>query len=158
MPLVLILLLSTAFPSGSKTSWMRPESFRLTVGMTREAAVKVLAESGWTTKPGDSHDQLIVDYSGDKSMTLTFRKNRLRSIRFELFTLLPEIAGAFGEEKAYLRKKFGEPRKLKSARILLYDATLPNVIVVLSSDPKSQHGRRGMGVLVVRYYDPTHAK
>ena len=36
------LLLVTTFPSSSKTSWMRPESFHLTVGMDRDATIKTL--------------------------------------------------------------------------------------------------------------------
>ena len=36
---ILALFFATAFPSNSKTSWMRPESFHLAVGMNRAAAV-----------------------------------------------------------------------------------------------------------------------
>jgi hypothetical protein len=28
------------------------------------------------------------------------------------------------------------------------------VMVVLSADPKSTNGQKGLGILVVRYYDP----
>jgi len=36
----------------------------------------------------------------------------------------------------------------------VYDHTLPNVMVVLADDPKSANGQKGLGILVVRYYDP----
>ena len=39
MLLFLALLLSTPFPSSSRTAWMRPESFRLSIGMARTEAV-----------------------------------------------------------------------------------------------------------------------
>ncbi|HXH39026.1 MAG TPA: hypothetical protein VNN08_10395 [Thermoanaerobaculia bacterium] len=150
---VLALLLATAFPSNSKTSWMRPESFHLRIGMNRAAAVKALESSGWKTKRGDSEGQLVVDYTDDKSITLQFRGERLSSIRFELFTILTEAPMAFEEERTFLRESLGKPRK-GSKKILLYDQTLPNVMAVLSADPKSEQAQKGVGMLVVRYYDP----
>jgi len=155
MLLVATLLLGLSFPSTSKTSWMRPESFHLIVGMSREDTVKTLKESGWKTKKGDDDDQLVIDYADDKAVTLQFHRDRLRSIRFELFTFLPDAHTAFAEEKAFLREALGQPKKtIKSKSVLLYDGTLPNVMVVLSADPKSANGQKGLGILVVRYYDP----
>ena len=148
------LLLVTTFPSSSKTSWMRPESFHLTIGMDRDATLKTLADRGWNAKETDQEDQLVVDYGDDKAVTLQFQRNRLRSIRFELFLFLPEAKVAFEEERTYLRQSLGAPKKLKSKSVLLYDSMLPNVMVVLNADPKTENGRRGVGVLVVRYYDP----
>ncbi len=149
-------LLATAFPSNSKTSWMRPESFHLIIGMRRDEVVKTLSERGWRTKKGDDDDHLVVDYADDKAVTLQFHRDRLRSIRFELFAFLPDAHTAFDEERAFLRDSLGEPKKsIKSSSVLLYDGTLPNVMVVLSADPRSANGQRGLGVLVVRYYDPT---
>jgi len=40
-------------------------------------------------------------------------------------------------------------------KILLYDHTLPNVMAVLSADSKSEQAQKGVGMVVVRYYDPT---
>ena len=51
---VLALFFATAFPSNSKTSWMRPESFHLKVGMNRAAVVKALESNGWKTKRGET--------------------------------------------------------------------------------------------------------
>lgn len=148
-------LLATAFPSTSKTSWMRPESFHLVVGMSRREAVKSLADRGWKTKKGDDPNHLIVDYADDKAVTLQFHRNRLRSIRFELFVFLPDAHTAFAEEKSFLQETFGEPKKsIKSSSIVLYDGILPNIMVVLSADPKSTNGQKGLGILVVRYFDP----
>jgi hypothetical protein len=148
------LLLAITFPSSSKTSWMRPESFHLTIGMDRDATLKTLADRGWDAKETDQDDQLVIDYGDDKAVTLQFQRNRLRSIRFELFLFLPEAKAAFEEERTFLRQSLGAPKKLKSKSVLLYDSMLPNVMVVLNADPKTENGRRGVGVLVVRYYDP----
>lgn len=150
---ILALFFATAFPSNSKTSWMRPESFHLAIGMNRTAAVDALESNGWKTKRGDTSDQLVVDYADDKSLTLEFRRERLKSIRFELFTVLPEAPKAFEEERAALRELLGAPR-IESKKILVYDQVLPNVMAILSADPKSEQARKGIGMLVVRYYDP----
>ncbi len=152
---ILILLLATAFPSNSKTSWMRPESFHLVVGMSREEAIQALASLGWKPKNGNDADHLVIDYADDKAVTLQFHRERLRSIRFELFIFLPDAHTAFDEEKAFLRDTLGRPKKIRSKSVLVYDGTLPNVMVVLSADPKSENGSKGLGILVVRYYDPT---
>jgi hypothetical protein len=146
------LLLATAFPSTSKTSWMRPESFHL--AMSRDEVLKSLSDRGWATKQGDDDDHLMIDYADDKAVTLQFHKNRLRSIRFELYLFLPDAQTAFAEEKAYLKDSLGRPKKMKSKSVLLYDRILPNVMVVLSADPKSANAQKGLGILVVRYFDP----
>jgi hypothetical protein len=150
---ILALLLATAFPSNSKTSWMRPESFHLKIGMSRAAAVKALESNGWKTKRGDGDRQLVVEYSDDKSITLQFERERLKSVRFELFTILQDAPKAFEEERAYLHESLGKPR-MKSQKIVLYDQVLPNVMAVLSADPKSEQAQKGVGMVVVRYYDP----
>lgn len=156
---LLTLLLATAFPSSSKTSWMTPQSFRLFIGMSRSAAVQTLEESGWTAKKGLHDDQLVIDYGDDKALTLEFRKNRLHSIRFELFALLPDIRVAFAEQKKLLRKEHGRPKKAaKADSVIVYDDRLPNIMVVLSADPNSDYGRKGLGFLAVRYFDPLPAR
>lgn len=155
---ILAFILATAFPSSSKTSWMRPESFHLSIGMSRSDALGKLRDGGWKAQKGDDASHVVVDYSSTQSLTLEFRKERLHSIRFELFTILSQIGGAFEEEKAYLRKAFGKPKPVKSKTMLLYDSTLPNIMAVVSNDPKSESGKRGLGVLVVRYYDPLLGK
>ena len=151
MALLLALLLSTAFPSNSRTSWMRPESFHLTIGMSRADAMIALEK--WAPKQGKDTNEIVVDYSDDKALTLQFRKDRLTSIRFELFQFLPDVRLAFEEEKARLADARGKPRKATKS-ILIYDNALPNVMVVAADDPKSQQGKQGIGVLAVRYYDP----
>ena len=151
MALLLALLLSTAFPSTSRTSWMRPESFHLTIGMTRAEAMTALEK--WAPKPGKDADEVIVDYSDERALTLQFRKERLTSVRFELFVFLPDIRLAFEEERVRLGESRGKPRKATKS-ILIYDNALPNVMVVATDDPKSEQGKKGIGVLAVRYYDP----
>lgn len=155
---ILSFILATAFPSTSKTTWMRPESFHLIVGMSRADAVARIEQGGWKTQKGDKPAQLIVDYTPTQSLTLEFEKDRLRSIRFELFTPIREIGKAFDEEKEYLRKQFGEPKAVAAKNTLIYDSMLPNVMAVLTADPKTEPGRKGLGLLVVRYYDPVPPK
>jgi hypothetical protein len=152
--LALVLAALVAFPSTSRTSWMRPESFHLAIGMPRAEALRKLDEAHWKTRPGKDANQLVVDYTDASSLTLEFRKNRLHAVRFELFAFLQDARAAFGEEKEYLAAAFGPPKKLKTDSILLYDHVLPNVMAVLTADPKSENGRKGLGVVVVRYYDP----
>ena len=155
MPTALLVLALVAFPSSSRTSWMTPQSFRLLIGMTRADALKTLLDSGWTVKPGRNNDEVVIDYSDDKSLTLEFKTDRLRSVRFELFAVLPEIRQAFAEQKAILHKAHGAPKKsVRSQSIIVYDDRLPNIMVVLSDDPKSDYGKKGVGYLAVRYYDP----
>jgi hypothetical protein len=155
MSLLLALLLATPFPSTSRTAWMRPESFRLAIGMSRAAALAELESSGWKTKSGADGNHLDVDYADDKVLTLEFSHDRLHALRFQLFALLPESHEAFDEVRSYLRKTLGEPKSnVKSKAIVLYDHTLPNVMIILSADPKSETGRKGLGLLVVRYFDP----
>jgi hypothetical protein len=146
-----LLLLATSFPSTSRTSWMRPDAFRLAVGMPRAEVVRALDK--WASKAGKDKNELVVDYSEDKSLTLEFKNDRLTSVRFEYFAYLNGIRGAFDEERTYLREAHGEPR-LATKSILVYDNTLPNVMVVVTDDPKTEQGKKGLGVLAVRYYDP----
>jgi hypothetical protein len=86
-------------------------------------------------------------------MTLEFRDERLSAVRFELFVVLPDVRKAFDEERARLQRERGEPRKATKS-ILIYDNALPNLMVVVTDDPKSEQGKRGLGVLAARYYDP----
>jgi hypothetical protein len=151
MPLLLALLLATSFPSNSRTSWMRPDAFRLAIGMSRTETLTALEK--WAPKPGKDANEVVIDYSDDKALTLHFRNDRLTSVRFELFVFLPEIRLAFEEERARLAEARGKPRKATKS-ILIYDNALPNVMVVAADNPKSQQGKRGIGVLAVRYYDP----
>jgi hypothetical protein len=149
MLLIAALLLSTAFPSSNRTAWMRPESFRLTIGMPRAEALKRLKEDGWKPLKGDNDNQMIVDYSSNKSLTLEFTKERLASVRFELFVMIPEVDGVFDEEKTFLHNTLGDPKPIKSKAMIIYDAALPNVMVVQTKD-----NSKGLGVLAVRYYNP----
>ena len=141
---LLALLLAIAAPT---TDWMRLDAFHLTIGMPRAAAVDALR--AWNPKQGKDANELFVDYSSDKALTLEFKNDRLRSVRFELFVLLPQVRKAFEEKRAAM----GEPRKATRS-ILIYDNALPNAMVVVADDPQSEQGKKGLGVLAVRYYDP----
>lgn len=150
---VLAFLFATAFPSTSRTAWMRPESFHLAIGMSRAEAVKELESRGWKLKKGDDADHFVIEYADDKALTLHFNRERLHSVRFELFAFVGQARSAFDEEKAFLRDTFGPPKKAGKS-LVVYDNRLPNVLVVLNDDPKSETGQKGIGMLVVRYYDP----
>ena len=152
--MIVALLLAIAFPSTDKTSWMRPESFHLIVGMPRADVVRTLESNGWKPKKGDTPEQLVVDYADDKTITMAFERDRLHSIRFELFTILHDAKGAFAEVTSHLREAYGKPKPLKSKTIILYDNALPNIMAVLANDPNSTQGQKGVGMVVVRYYDP----
>lgn len=154
MVLFLALFLTTAFPSSSQTSWMRPDAFRLTIGMPRLDAVRALRSGGWQVKSGKDPNQVHIDYADDKALTLDFRDERLVSVRFELFTMLPLIRKAFEEVRGELEKERGAPKKLSSKSIVVYDNALPNVIAVVSDNPASENGKKWVGVLAVRYFDP----
>ena len=151
---LLSILIATAFPSSSPTAWMAPQSFHLAVGMKRTDVVQKLAEGGWEAKRGKSDDELVIDYTDSRALTLEFRKERLHSLRFELFAMLPEIRAAFEEQKKLLETEHGAPRKKPSSSIVLYDDRLPNIMVVVSADPTSEYGKSGFGYLAVRYYNP----
>lgn len=150
MAALLALLLTIAQPA-PQTDWMRLESFHLAIGMKRTEALD--AVRAWNPKKGRNDDELIVDYSGEKALTLEFRNDRLQSARFELFVLLPNVRRAFEEKRAALLGAWGEPRKATRS-IIIYDNKLPNVMVVVADNPQSENGRKGVGVLAVRYYDP----
>lgn len=152
---LITLLLATSFPSSTRTSWMTPESFRLVIGMSRVETVKTLEDSGWRVKHGRNENEMVLDYAEDKALTLEFNRERLHSVRFELFALLPLIREAFDEQQMMLRKAHGKPKKaVRSKSIVVYDNRLPNIMMVLSDDPKSAYGKKGLGFLAVRYYDP----
>lgn len=150
MAALLALLLTIAQPA-PQTDWMRLESFHLSIGMKRAQAVE--AVRSWGPKPGRNANEVVVDYSGEKALTLEFRKDRLQSARFELFVMLPHVRRAFEEKRTALLTALGEPRKA-TKHILIYDNKLPNVMVVVADNPQSEHGKKGLGVLAVRYYDP----
>jgi hypothetical protein len=144
-----LLLLATVVPD--RISWMRPDAFHLSVGMTRDDALAALAS--WHPKPGSQAGEVVVDYTEDKSITLQIEKDRVKSIRFELFVLLPETRQAFDAERRFLTETYGKPRQAGSS-VVVYDNVLPNVMVVIADDPKSAQGKKGVGILAVRYYDP----
>jgi hypothetical protein len=147
------LLLATLLPSATETAWMRPESFHLAIGMPRADALKVVE----IYKPKVKDDEATFDYTESRGITLQFRRDRLKAIRFEYFGFLNQARAAFDEEKSYLKGAYGAAKK-STPSLVLYDDRLPNVMAVLSADPKSDQGQKGIGMLVVRYYDPVTLK
>ena len=148
MPLLIAILFAVA-PSVSQTSWMRPDAFHVTIGMPKAQAIKVLGENGVKLRDGDHAGQMIADITQTKSITVEFSKERLQSIRFELFTMIDALGAAFDEEKKFLRESLGAP-KANTSKLVIYDASLPNVMAVITTDTK-----QGLGTLAVRYFSPT---
>jgi len=151
MLIAIIVVLAQLSPVTS--GWMSPESFHLSVGMSKTDALERLASDGWKVEKGKEKEQCIVHYTESKSVTLAFHEGRLDSIRFEFVDFLPQVKKAFGEQKEILAEKFGKARTPKDS-ILIYDETSPNVMVVLSTDHDSKFGKQGLGFLVVRYFAP----
>lgn len=151
MSFLLSLLLLGVPETKVDTSWMRLDAFHLAIGMSRTQVMSTL--SAWQPKHGKNANEMTVDYSDDKSLTLEFRDERLRAVRFELFVMIADVRKAFDAERARLHKERGEPRKATKS-ILIYDNALPNLMVVVTDDPSSQQGKKGLGVLAARYYDP----
>jgi hypothetical protein len=153
-PLFLALLLLSVSPAKSHVDWMRPEFFQLSIGMPRMEAVGKLRASGHTPKSGRDVDEVIVDYSDSRALTLQFHDDRLQSIRFELFLFRTEIRKAFEEERAYLKATRGVPKGVQSKSVVIYEEKMPNVMVVVSDSPESEAGKKGLGFLAVRYFAP----
>lgn len=150
---LLFLAVLNAFSTPTKTSWMSPEAFHLAVGMRRSKAVAVLEGGGWKPRAGKAANHLVVEYGESRSVTLEFARNHLRSIRFELFDFIPAVRSAFAEETADLKSRYG-PAHTKGAGILLYEKGRPNIMVVMSTDPRTTAGQQGLGFLTVRYFEP----
>ncbi len=150
----LLLLLSTAFPSNTRSTWMSPESFQLKIGMPRSRALEVLKQNGMKTSKGKA-GELVVLYDNARTISLGFSQDKLKSARFEYVGFLPEVKTAFEEQKATLKTRFGAPKALTtSTPLLIYEKVRPNIYVVLSADRKTDYGKQGLGFLVVRYFDP----
>jgi hypothetical protein len=150
---ILLLAVLDTFPATTKTSWMSPQAFHLSVGMRRSKVVAVLEGGGWKPRPGKAANHLVVEYGEERSITLEFERDHLRSIRFELFDFIPAIKSSFAEQSADLERRYG-PARRKAAGILLYEERRPNIMVVMSTDPRTTAGRRGLGFLTVRYFEP----
>jgi hypothetical protein len=147
--MLLLAIFFAVAPVSNETSWMRPDSFHLTIGMPKAEALRALTSSGLKPRDGDHAGQTIVDITPTKSLTLEFTKNRLQSVRFELFTMLDRIDGAFAEEKRFLHDSLGAPKPIPSRSMVIYDTTSPRVMAVVTTDRK-----QGLGMLAVRYYVP----
>jgi len=155
LPLPLDASAPANFPSLSKSSWMAPESFHLVIGMGQAETLKSLRDNGWKAKEAKDKGQFYVEYDEGKTLTLTFAKKKLQSLRFEYVDFLPSVRSSFTEQKEILADRFGKPRDLKlSPSVLIYDRTRPNVFVVLSGKSTSDIGKQGLGYLVVRYFEP----
>src|ERR1043166_5100911 len=149
---LLLAILFAVSPNVTQTSWMRPDAFHLTVGMTKAETVKALSESSITLRDGDHPGQMIADITPTRSITIEFAKERLQSVRFELFVMSDQMGPVFEEEKKFLRDTLGAPKPIAVKQMLVYDATLPHVMAVVTTDAK-----QGLSTLVVRYFDPATA-
>lgn len=154
LPIVLSLFLS-AFPSNSTSSWMQPEAFHLRLNMPKGEVLKALKQRGWRVEKGKQVTQQVLQYDDRKTVTMMFINDRLHSMRFEMIDFFPAVQSGFKEQKATLSKSLGTPSAhFSTDKILVFDKRRPNVHVVLTTDPASDMGKQGIGMLVVRYFDP----
>ncbi|HVT45823.1 MAG TPA: hypothetical protein VMT00_15695 [Thermoanaerobaculia bacterium] len=142
------------FPSASPAAWMQPEAFRLSVGMARGDVVRILTRDRHKIEPSKRPEEIIVEQDNYRRVTLTFRGDRLRSLRFEMVATLVEVRESFDVETRRLERQFGKPRSPSPKKTLIYDRSSPNIIAVLTDDPSSALGKQGFGMLVVRYFEP----
>lgn len=147
------VLLAATLPSTSKTGWMTPDAFRLSVGMRREAAITELKRSSWNWKKGKLTDEVVLTYEEGKTVTLKFGDARLKSIRFELVGFIPTIKQGFTERADDLTRRLGPGKKLSSS-VISYERRAPYVMMVSSTGTETSYGRQGLGFLVVRYFEP----
>jgi hypothetical protein len=156
----LTLLLATSaltgvFPSTSKASWMSPDAFHLAIGMPRAKVERLIASNALKSEPGKLKDDLVILYDEGKTVTLTFERNRIRAIRFELVSFLPDLRAGFEEQKTLLVSRYGQPHQTKSAgTVMIWDHIVPNVFAVLSVSRNTPAGKQGVGFLIIRYVRP----
>ncbi len=94
-------------------------------------------------------------YDEKRTVTLTFSREKLHSIRFELVDFLPEVEKAYAEREQFLVRQYGKPRRITGPTALLqFEKVMPNVHLVRSTDPSSSFGVQGLGFVIVRYFDP----
>jgi len=152
--LSMLLLSGGTFPPRHETAWMRPDAFHLGIGMTRTKAESALRESHWTLRDGKKPGQLIVEYDEQRTVTLEFADERLVSIRFELVDFIPKIRAAFAVQKEALIEGRGKPDR-ETEELLIYDQTMPEIYVVVSTRHDTSFGKQGLGFLAVRYFLPS---
>jgi len=146
-------LLAATLPSTSRTAWMTPEAFRLSVGMRRDAAIRELKRSARDWKKGKVTDEIVVAYEEGKTVTLKFGSGRLQSIRFELVGFIPAIKQGLIERAGELGHLMGPGKKLGSSTISYETRTL-HVMLVSAISRETSFGKQGLGYLVVRYFEP----
>ena len=146
--MILLLIASNVFPSGSMTSWMEPAAFRLALGDSMESVQKRFEARGWELGEGRGIDQLVHHYDETRTVTLYFRDAELSSIRFELTAFVPDAKKAFEERETRLRELFGDPRSLgeHGEEFSGADGTVHLVLVEAGDDAE------GVATLVVRYF------
>jgi hypothetical protein len=152
--LTFALLLATTFPSNSPTGWMQPASFRLSLGMSEKAVLQRVKTLGLEAASSKEKGVKVFAYGDQRTLVLKFEKGTLRSIRFELVDFLPGVRKAFQEQQKLLSARLGPPNQKVGDTVVIYDKTKPNVFVVANVDPASDAGKQGLGMLVVRYFEP----
>jgi len=122
--------------------------------MSRARAVSALADSGRSLKPGKQTGEEFIEYDQGRTLTLRFEGGVLSSIRFELVDFIPDVKKAFVEQRGSLAQRFGRPEVKSEGRTLIFERRDQTIFAVISTDPKSSFGEKGLGFLVVRYFLP----
>lgn len=149
----LLLMAVSQFPSATDTTWMEPAAFRLVLGESRDHVLSEFETRGWTLEPGESDEVLIHPYDDRKTVALEFRQDRLVSVRFELVSFRPRIAGDWDDLRAQLRERFGDPA-VDQARVQVVNTPALTIHAVLNDSTDSELGQSGAGMIIVRYFVP----
>ncbi|MEO8215878.1 MAG: hypothetical protein ABI718_02235 [Acidobacteriota bacterium] len=131
---------------------MEPASFHLTIGMAQSQVTAKLAEQGWSLHKGKIENEHFIEYDQGKTVTLVFSQDKLSSARFEFVDFVPEVKAAFAEQRKSLRHNYGLPLVRGNGNTLIYDLPDVSIFAVLSTNPKDEFGKKGLGFFVVRYF------
>ncbi len=163
---MLALVLSMQFlvqggmPAPSVSEWMDPQKFGLCIGMSRADVESAVEHAGLQSKPGKYPRQLVVRYGETRTLMLQFVDDKLQSVRFELVDFIPVVRAAYDERVVAIEKTLGyeAAKKKGDLAVVLYNRESPNVMVVLSTLPKDEFGKQGLGFLAIRWFDPSAEK
>lgn len=153
MIVALLLMAASQFPSATDTTWMEPAAFRLVLGESRDGVRETFETRGWSLEPGESDDVLVHPYDDRKSVAMEFREDRLVSVRFELVSFRPQLAGDWDDLRDQIRERFGEP-EVDQPRVQVVNTPAFTIHAVLNDSVDSELGQSGAGMIIVRYFVP----
>lgn len=137
---------------------MDPAAFRVAVGMSEREVRERFTAAGVELQAGEEPGELVGNYEDGKTVTIHFRDGRVDSLRFELVDFLPLMTKHWEDVSARLKKKLGAPTTaVPGADVLIWQENRPNVIAALSRRRDDRFGEKGLGFVVIRYFEPPAA-